>query len=122
MAKDSSRGTDRIMILRSDAKRRRGKPPLDRRIERAQIAIYVLDLQRADPAHLTQHVEAAAEAFRCEVRTVWRALHYYRPPEVKYPTADWGPQTLVVTDETGRRARLPADVKWGKPIRSRFAK
>lgn len=114
------RGTGRLMIIRTSAKRRRGKPPLDRWIVRDQIVADVESRQQVEPDHpLTEHVQAAADAFGCEERTVWRARCVYAAVATRIlgkPVVFSRPTVVAEDPPPNRRARLPAGVKWGKPI------
>jgi hypothetical protein len=96
MAKDSTSGTGRLVIRYSTAKRRRGKPPLAARIERDRMVAYVLRLQKRGQSR-SRAVEATAEFFRCDERTVWTALREYYPPKVKFPVVEWGEPALYTT-------------------------
>jgi hypothetical protein len=94
-------GTGRLVIFYSTEKRRRGKPPLANLLKRDRMVAYV---EHHDPHRefRTRTVEAAAELFRCDVQTVYRALREYRPPRVtSLPDVEWGPLTLYRTVHIG---------------------
>jgi hypothetical protein len=117
------RGTGRLVIRYSTAKRGRGKPPLKDKLKRDRIVAYVEHLQRTSGRLISHDVAAAAEFFGLrDERTVWRAWREYRPVRVtSLPDVEWGPPTLIATvPAPNRRARLPAGVKWCKPHPFRF--
>jgi hypothetical protein len=122
MADDSRPGTGRLAIIYGGTKRRRGKPALDRRIVRGQIVADVESRQRAEPAvPVSHHIEAAADAFGCEARTVYRARAVYGPVAVEIlgkPVVFPRPTVIAVDPPPNRRARLPAGVKWGSRFHS----
>jgi hypothetical protein len=85
-------------------KRHRGKPPLANRLKRDRIVAYVQHLQRTKPGRkLSRYVEAAADFFKCDERTVWNAWTEYRPRPYKtaFPDVEWGEPHLVTTVRIG---------------------
>jgi hypothetical protein len=97
-------GTGRLSILYVTDKRHRGKPPLANRLKRDRIVAYVQHLQRTKPGRkLSRYVEAAADFFKCDERTVWNAWTEYRPRPYKtaFPDVEWGEPHLVTTVRIG---------------------
>jgi hypothetical protein len=95
-------GTGRLTILYVTGKRHRGKPPLANQLKRDRIVAYVQHLQRTKPGRkLSRYVEAAADFFKCDERTVWNARSEYRPYKTTFPDVEWSEPHLVTTVRIG---------------------